>query len=623
MEKLCGMSTQASAGTNNKTTINPRNVWMLQRVSMDQISNMDLVDPNAKVYYVEAQQSAPEIVESESPFDLFLRAENMNEQLASSKLAMYWKYRKELFGPRALQRLLDLSGDGALDHDDISVLRMGCVVTLPDDDKGRKVICFDDLRCHCSSESIRMHCWFYMLVAASVQRKTNPDQELVVILIRDSNRQFDYEKFFIMINDAIPIKVTNIHCCYLQSEQDLSTNYVSYLATFLRQIFKNADESFVSIHAKIENQDMYLQLQEHGLHKENLPTTLGGSWLYLSFQADIDQETNSYKSKEASAICSVEKTISDERRIKKRKTDVAYARKRRRMDKLLEMNLKQQCLTLAQKNDKLRQEYTNLLQAMVAVKNIVNVIEIGKVADLSSASSRPLAINRGEPLPFSASTLPSFNLSRNNIASPELTLEQLSSNMRAMLAENRQSNDGSHLLAEQNQQLQHSYSNGILQQMYIQNYLSNLSTPKFTMTANSGNQSGLSWTQNQIVAALNQQWSDQKNQQQQQQSTDDAIRLQLQLRLMGRDTGTSNMLAAIGSSRSLQNQTVLQPTIISTLSDTTSMESQILPSSVPNAQVQQLQNLRGINWQQRFHREVENEGTTGSNISSNEGGTGR
>lgn len=229
----------------------------------------DYVNANLRVHYEEALEVDPAIVESESPFDLFLRSENMNEMRAASKLATYWKYRKELFGSRAFQSIFDLSGNGALQNDDISVLRMGCVVNLPDDDKGRTVICFDDLRCHCTSESIRMHCWFYLLVTASIVKANNPDQELVIILIRDNNRIFDYAKFFVMINDAIPVKVSNIHCCYLQSEEELHDNYVSYLSTFLRQIFKKNDENFVLTHKKNENQDLCLQLQEYGLHRKN------------------------------------------------------------------------------------------------------------------------------------------------------------------------------------------------------------------------------------------------------------------------------------------------------------------------------------------------------------------
>ena len=106
----------------------------------------DLVDPNSRGDYDEALQLAPDIVERETPFHLFLTAEDMNEFRATTKLATYWKYRKELFASRALRPLLDLSGCGALDDNDISVLRMGCVVPLPDDDKGRKVIRRSSLR---------------------------------------------------------------------------------------------------------------------------------------------------------------------------------------------------------------------------------------------------------------------------------------------------------------------------------------------------------------------------------------------------------------------------------------------------------------------------------------------
>ena len=562
------------------------------------MEGLDLVDPNVRVHYEEALKLAPAIVENESPFDLFLRSEHLNESRAAFKLATYWKYRKELFGARALQSIFDLSGNGALDNDDVSVLRMGCVVRLPDDDKGRKVICFDDLRCHCTSESIRMHCWFYLLVTASLERTSNPDQELVILLIRDSNRQFDYERFFIMIYDAIPVKVCNIHCCYLQSEDDLFSNYVSYLSTFLRQIFKNTDDSFVSIHTKIDHQDLCLQLQEHGLQKKNLPTTLGGSWLYLSFQADIDKESDIHKKQSNPGSCgAAEKPISDARRIKKRKTDVVYARKRRRKDKLLEADLKQQCLALAQNNDVLRQEYADLLQSMAAAKNIVNSIEASKITQFSNHLNRQIIDRSLGSLPTVATTFPNFNLSRYNLSSPGLTSAYLTNNVQTMLAQHQQSTDWDRLLAQQSQPSQNIYSNEKLQQLYIQTYLSTLPANKFNTTTKSvnlfRNPTGLELSRNQLAAVLNQQ-QQLADQNQQRNALDNNV--QLQLRLMGHN---------------LPNQQLLQPTATSVLSNaTTTLQSQNPPYLVPNAQQQQeLRNLQFSDLEQRLHQELRNDAT--------------
>ena len=559
----------------------------------------DLVDPNSRGDYDEALQLAPDIVERETPFHLFLTAEDMNEFRATTKLATYWKYRKELFASRALRPLLDLSGCGALDDNDISVLRMGCVVPLPDDDKGRKVICFDDLRCDCVSESVQMHCWFYLLAAISEQSSIKPDQELVIILIRDNNRQFDYGRFFIMINDAIPVKVRSIHCCYLQSEPDFHSNYGSYLATFLRQIFKKTDDSFVSIHVRVENQDLCHQLQEHGLQRKHLPTTLGGSWLYLSFQADIDRQSQMQKSSQQSKESkTAEKRMSDERRIKKRKTDVAYARKRRRNDKLLETHLKQQCLVLAQNHDKLRQENASLLQAVEAAKHIISVVDASKVAALlpSTVPRQPQTIiNRGDLLPLPASVSTSVNLSQYLTTSSTGMNPNWNNNLRDMLAEHQRNQlNTSILLAQHYQQSQNSNTNEKLQQLYAEVYLSNLTSNKFgqntTTATNAGN-----LIQNQVVAAA-------MSHRQLQNSIGDAHHLQQQqqlLRLMGQSSSTpigSALTNVLESLRNLPTQpNVLPPPVHH---PATTMTTALLPlpssqeestsqcpsrSSVPNA----------------------------------------
>jgi hypothetical protein len=61
---------------------------------------------------------------------------------AARRLANYWKKRKEIFQERAYLPI-NLSGNGALTADDVKVLKMGYMVNLPRDLKGRTVVFID------------------------------------------------------------------------------------------------------------------------------------------------------------------------------------------------------------------------------------------------------------------------------------------------------------------------------------------------------------------------------------------------------------------------------------------------------------------------------------------------
>ena len=51
----------------------------------------------------------------------------MNTWAAATRLALYWKHRREIFGEKWLRPILDLSGQGALNETDVECLRAGVV----------------------------------------------------------------------------------------------------------------------------------------------------------------------------------------------------------------------------------------------------------------------------------------------------------------------------------------------------------------------------------------------------------------------------------------------------------------------------------------------------------------
>lgn len=74
--------------------------------------------------YDEAVQNASSLVANESKFLDFLRTDNMDPDKAAVRIAMYWKYRKQIFEDRWLLPMTQ-TGHGALSEQDILYLRTG------------------------------------------------------------------------------------------------------------------------------------------------------------------------------------------------------------------------------------------------------------------------------------------------------------------------------------------------------------------------------------------------------------------------------------------------------------------------------------------------------------------
>ena len=95
--------------------------------------------------YHDAILEVPSLVTIESPEWRFFHAERKDHSAAATRLVKYWQRRRELFGQKALLPMT-ATGEGALSASDLEVFRSGAIVQLPNDEKGRTVLCFDKTR---------------------------------------------------------------------------------------------------------------------------------------------------------------------------------------------------------------------------------------------------------------------------------------------------------------------------------------------------------------------------------------------------------------------------------------------------------------------------------------------
>jgi hypothetical protein len=62
---------------------------------------------------------------------------------AATRLANYWKMRKEIFQPSRAFLPINLTGHGAMTEEDVRVLQTGYFISLPLDQQGRSVLYAD------------------------------------------------------------------------------------------------------------------------------------------------------------------------------------------------------------------------------------------------------------------------------------------------------------------------------------------------------------------------------------------------------------------------------------------------------------------------------------------------
>ena len=87
------------------------------------------LEPEVRREYDEAVQSASSLVTNETKFLDFLRTDDMDPGKAAMRLAMYWKYRKQIFDDRWLLPMTQ-TGHGTLSEQDIAFLRTGYSFTI-------------------------------------------------------------------------------------------------------------------------------------------------------------------------------------------------------------------------------------------------------------------------------------------------------------------------------------------------------------------------------------------------------------------------------------------------------------------------------------------------------------
>jgi len=241
--------------------------------------------------YAEAKKRAPGVVARETNPIAYLRRYDMDADAAAEGILAHWEHRRRLFGAERAFLPMNITGDGALCSDDIRILNAGHVVILPDDTKGRTVVCFDrsrlesDMRC----SDARLRASFYLLqVAASQVMTAKKSTEVVMVRAVDLTYfRFKVYKLMLLMKEAFPLRLVEVHVVAALPDPSARRLFNDTIQPVILQSLGKDFHSITHFHileGGSENpRPPPKLLTEFNFVAEGLPTSMGGQWDYENF----------------------------------------------------------------------------------------------------------------------------------------------------------------------------------------------------------------------------------------------------------------------------------------------------------------------------------------------------
>ena len=368
---------------------------------------LDGLDLTESRKYLKAKEMVPNVVVSETPISRFLRTDDNNPTLSAKRLALYWKYRKEIFGERWLLPMVQ-TGRGALTRNDIIFVRSGFYVAYPF--KEFLVLCFDLSKLTSFMEQSKLYGWdddaihsraaFYMATILS-QLPVCQEKGIVVIHIINSQKRPAVpfrNRIWEIIRTAMPCKMNKIVVAqaYEQHKQELLDFLRYQTTTIVRHTSKLRIEQ---VHGSSVSQILQGLSNSFGLSPTLAPVPLGGK---LDLDATLAEWTRTRLSLEEFATVSPTSSDVPLRRnpfavmtprvdqtgqlITRRKNETEltfqkrraalYARRTYQKRKNLNLSLQEQLRTIQEQNKLLRQESRRLENLLFQAQEIVEGVSI-------------------------------------------------------------------------------------------------------------------------------------------------------------------------------------------------------------------------------------------------------
>ena len=226
-----------------------------------------------------AIETVPDLVESETPFIDFLRTENYDANKAARRLAMYWKYRKDIFGDRWLLRMTQ-TGTGTLAMGDIEILRSGYLLVFPT--PTGPVLLLDSTRLKHALANVLDRCVFYILTTCSDETAQTQGGTLLSIVssrkgpVKDMNQRQQQWSF---VHSAMPFKFKR--AVVVQSyEEEGKQRLLEFLAYKQSRLLEYTSGIHTDLISKDSFSTTLRELLKEGFDRAHIPVDMGGDFDY-------------------------------------------------------------------------------------------------------------------------------------------------------------------------------------------------------------------------------------------------------------------------------------------------------------------------------------------------------
>mmetsp|Transcript_3977 Transcript_3977/g.8002 ORF Transcript_3977/g.8002 Transcript_3977/m.8002 type:complete len:1060 (+) Transcript_3977:157-3336(+) len=237
--------------------------------------------------YLQAQRVCPELVEIESDPLMFLRFHRYNAWSAAQQITTYWTKRREIFKERAFLPMT-MTGDGAMNQDDITFLRTGYFCFLPPDRDGRTVICYDpSRRTHHTKES-RMRIGFYLWSIICENETCIRNGYVGIVVLGNgsfgvSSLDGAIRECVDIVVDCFPTEAKNIHLVQVVRPMTARRSLLQMLLPLLLNVMGRLLEKAGVTHAPDSQIEMAQEFESYGVSPSGLPVSVGGTWTHDEF----------------------------------------------------------------------------------------------------------------------------------------------------------------------------------------------------------------------------------------------------------------------------------------------------------------------------------------------------
>jgi len=344
-----------------------------------------LLPDEEKSAYCQAKREAPQIVQRDSNPLWYLKFEKFNTWDAAKRLAFYWKARLETFKERAFLPMSQ-TGEGALAKKDVNLFNTGYYVILPNDSEGRTVI-FNDasLRPKSKDAEAGMRHFFYMNHVTMQNHEVVVEKGLVWIMILVRN---NLDKLGRQVTSRGEVAAKGfpckIHALHLLPKFQKPRSFLDEILQLLYSASRQAKINH-HFHRCKNKSEAVAELTKHGLLKEGLPESVGGTWSYENFpiwqEVQLRMEWDlplgqletspcrysgsEYQAKSLSQLTEAEKVE------RKRRFNVLHSRRKRQRDRMESESLERQVEALQDEKDDIKGENERLIKLLSQAKELV------------------------------------------------------------------------------------------------------------------------------------------------------------------------------------------------------------------------------------------------------------